>query len=194
MPRPSALRAVVGDKGGTSDWNDLEELEEFLGASERAGGRLGFLVAEAMRERAVGERKSKTDFPGRGVSPRRAARDLGERAEAFAMAAGDWYTFGVGLERATFDRVLEDFQPVGILGGGYFPSCKRIEDDGSKLVERTNPVSGRRPSWQRRNPALGVFEEAFLEMKIGLLLSSGFAIALPFSGFFFFFSPPMTRL
>lgn len=58
-------------------------------ASLRAGGRLELLVAVAMRLRAVVERKLKTDLPGSCDSPKRAARDLGERVEALAMSADE---------------------------------------------------------------------------------------------------------
>ena len=45
--------------------------------SFNAAGRLDFPVAALSFARASGVRKENTDFPGRGVSPRRAPRSLG---------------------------------------------------------------------------------------------------------------------
>ena len=47
--------------------------------SFNAGGRFDFPVAAESLARASGVRKENTDFPGRGVSPRRAPRSLGKR-------------------------------------------------------------------------------------------------------------------
>ena len=91
MPRPRAVSAVWESSWGIRDERLLSEVvaESVDEASLRAGGRLGFLVAVAMRLRAVLERKSKTDLPGSCDSPKRAARDLGERVEALATSADE---------------------------------------------------------------------------------------------------------
>ena len=99
----------------------------------------------------------------------------------------------VGLEAG----FLEDFQSEGISGGGYLPSWFWMEERGSRLAERMKPSRGRRPSWQRRKVELDLDLAAFLEMKTGFAPRRGFAelrVDLVVSVFFFFLSPPMTRL
>lgn len=56
---------------------DIFDFEVVGPASFKAGGRFVLPVAACIFARASGVMNEKTDFPGRGFSPRRAPRSLG---------------------------------------------------------------------------------------------------------------------
>lgn len=140
------------------------------------------------RSRAEVERKSKTDFPGKAVSPRIEARDVGSSLEALAASAVEWYADDGGADNGIFAEV----QPLGIAGAGKLVGGLLVDERPCGSLLSTKPSIGNRPSWHFCSPTDARAIMAFFDMKTGLDFSNGLMIS--FAGFFFFLSPPATRL
>src|SRR5690242_8980054 len=152
-------------------------------ASPLPWGRSAFPESPARRSRASLGIKSKIDLPGSCRSPNSAERPLASSVDAFAASATDSYSWAPALAEADF----EDFQPGGILGGGYLD----LLVNSAMSAARMKPVSGGRPSMEARFSRANAFVDAFFETNTGPSPVPGFANLL---GFLPFLSFPIVLL
>ena len=137
MPLPRADDAIDGSRAGICD-TDSASGAVCCNDSDRAGGSDSFLVSVTIRARASGFIKSKTDLPGSDASPRIAPLADGCNAEDFARSEEDFHpAVLISASVANFD----DFQSIGIFGGGYLLASGTI-----LVTDNMNPSNGRRPS------------------------------------------------